>query len=125
MFPYVTTTTAGVVLILQILLAFKGLRRMRRLPPDVRLARGCAAILETVRLERLWTESGPTAEARALRETGGSSLTPRERALLLAAWAFWDGSGGVTLAEVISHMDFERAELVCFLVMCAVPHAPS
>ena len=95
------------------------------MPRDVRLARGCTAILDTVRLGRLWTESGPTDEARALLKAGGGSLAPRERVVFLAAWAFWDGSGGVMLSDVMAHLDFERAELVCFLVMCAVPRAPS
>jgi hypothetical protein len=39
--------------------------------------------------------------------------------MLLAAWAFWNGSGGLTLAEVLEHLDSEPAEDLCFLLMAA------
>ncbi len=86
---------------------------------DLQLARACRALLATVRLERLWADGGPTSEAtRLLRENGGP-LSSGERVMLLAAWAFWNGSGGVTLAELLERLDAEPAEALCFLLLAS------
>lgn len=86
---------------------------------DHQLARACRALLATVRLERLWTERGPTSEASELLEADGGYLSSGERVMLLATWAFWNGSGGLTLAEVLERLDGEPAEALCFLVMAS------
>jgi hypothetical protein len=70
-----------------------------------------------VRLERLWTADGPTIEASELLQVDGEPLSSGERVMLLASWAFWNGSGGVTLAEVLERLDSAPAEALCFLVM--------
>jgi hypothetical protein len=46
--------------------------------------------LATGDLGHLWKDGGPTAEAVALLK-GGHDLHQGQRALLLAAWAFWSG----------------------------------
>jgi hypothetical protein len=86
---------------------------------DRQLARACRALLTTARLERLWTEAGPTEEASELLAADGGPLSSGERVVLLAAWAFWNGSGGLTLAEVVERLDGEPAEVLCFLVMAS------
>ena len=86
---------------------------------DPQLSRACHTLLAMVRLERLWTEQGPTPQARALLEANGGPLSSGERVMLLAAWAFWNGSGGVTLAEVLERLDLDPAEALCFLVLAA------
>src|SRR5258708_38472303 len=68
---------------------------------DQQLARACRALLATVRLERLWTEDGPTPEASELLEADGGPLSAGKRIVLLAAWTFWNGAGGLRLAEVL------------------------
>jgi hypothetical protein len=84
---------------------------------DPQLARACRTLLATVRLEWLWTEQGPTPEATALLESNGGPLSSGERVMVLAAWAFWNGSGGVTLADVLERVDVGPAEALCFLVL--------
>jgi hypothetical protein len=86
---------------------------------DLQLARACRTLLATVRLGRLWTEYGPTAEARRLLDADGGPLSSGERVMLLAAWAFWNGSGGLTLADVLERLDVEPAEALCFLVLAS------
>lgn len=86
---------------------------------DLQLARACRALLSTVRLDRLWSREGPTAEAAELLEANGGPLSSGERVMLLAAWAFWNGSGGLTVAEILERLDGEPAEALCFLVMAS------
>jgi hypothetical protein len=84
---------------------------------DEQRMRACCALLATMRLERLWTTDGPTPEASELLQTDGDPLSAGERVMLLATWAFWNGSGGVTLVEVLERLDSASAEPLCFLVM--------
>ena len=86
---------------------------------DRQLARACRALLAHVGLAHLWTSLGPTHEAATLLWANGASLAPRDRAIFLAAWAFWNGSGGITLAELLDRLDVVSAEALCFLVMAS------
>jgi lipoyl-dependent peroxiredoxin len=86
---------------------------------DQQLARACRALLATVRLERLWTDDGPTPEASGLIEADAGRLSSCQRTVLLAAWTFWNGSGGLRLAEVLDQFDADPMEALCFLVMAA------
>src|SRR5262249_1374696 len=65
------------------------------------LAIACKRLVARAGLARLWTEDGPTNEARTLLGAGHGTLPPRERLLLLAAWAFWDGSESERLADAL------------------------
>lgn len=81
-------------------------------------ARACRTLLETVRKGDLWTSRGPTDEAERLRDAvGGSYLTRYERVVLLAAFALWDGSGGLTLAEILDELDEHTSISLCQLVI--------
>jgi hypothetical protein len=86
---------------------------------DPQMALACRTLLVAVRLERLWTDEGPTAEATELLEADGGPLSSGERVMLLAAWAFWNGSGGVTLADILERLDAYPAEALCFLVLAS------
>jgi hypothetical protein len=88
---------------------------------DKQLARACCALLATVHLERLWTEDGPTPEASELLEADGGPLSSGERIVLLAAWTFWNGSGGRRLADILEQFDADPMEALCFLVMASTP----
>jgi hypothetical protein len=86
---------------------------------DRQLALVCRILLKTARLERLWTSDGPTPEAAELLDADGGPLSSGERVVMLAAWAFWNGSGGVTLADVLERLDAAPAEALCFLVLAS------
>src|SRR5262245_52613589 len=83
---------------------------------DKQLARACRALLATVHLERLWTEYGPTPEASELLEADGGPFSSGQRIVLLAAWTFWNGSGGRRLADVLEQFDADPMEALCFLI---------
>lgn len=84
---------------------------------DEQLARGCRALLAQGRLQYLWARRGPTDEAKALLEQDGGPLSSGERILLLAAWAFWNGSGELRLADVIERLDARPSAALCSLIL--------
>jgi hypothetical protein len=84
---------------------------------DEQSARACRALLAKARLERLWTSGGPTAHAVELLEADGGPLSSGERIVLLAAFAFWNGGGGLRLAEIIEVLDVGPSEAICSLVV--------
>jgi hypothetical protein len=53
-----------------------------------------------VHLEDLWSEDGPSPEGLAFRNRA-RELSPDSRLLLMAAWAFWNGTQSVTLADLL------------------------
>lgn len=63
----------------------------------------CRAILPRG-LERVWSEHGPTLASLP-------DCTPEERAMILLAYALWNGAGGLRVAELVS-LDAERLALV-------------
>lgn len=84
---------------------------------DRQRARACRALLATVRLDYLWTPEGPTEEAFRLLEANGGPLSSGERVMVLASFALWNGSGGLTLTEILDVLDPTRAEALCTLVV--------
>lgn len=75
---------------------------------DTQMNRALAALLSTLpRLRGLWTDRGPSEQARALIEQGGGSLSREERVLLLVAADIWNGHGGARFAEVWSSLGAE------------------
>lgn len=86
---------------------------------DQQLARACRALLARVGLAELWTSSGPTPRALDLLEHDGGPLSSGERIVLLAAFAFWNGSGGLRLAELIESLDASHCDALCALVVAA------
>jgi len=77
----------------------------------------CRALLATGELRHLWTECGPTPEARALAYDP-SLLSAGHRALLYAAFSFWSGKPvPLRLDELIG---LPEAEPICKLMTAAV-----
>ena len=72
----------------------------------------CLALLDRIGLQRLWTLRGPTEEAQRLLAENGGALSGGERVMLLVAWALWNGSGMLTLAELLQEMDGEHLAAV-------------
>lgn len=68
-------------------------------------ARVVRALLARVGLERLWTDDGPTLEARLLLEADHLPLDRRQRAMCRLAWTVWGCSSGITLEELLDLMD--------------------
>ena len=84
---------------------------------DEQSARACRALMATARLEGLWTNEGPTLRAAELLDAGGGPLSSGERIVLLASFAFWNGRGGLRLADVIEFLDGSPSEAICSLVI--------
>jgi hypothetical protein len=63
----------------------------------------CRAILPDG-YEEGWTETGPSLASLP-------SCTPADRAMILLAWALWNGSGGLQVAELVM-LDAERLAVV-------------
>jgi hypothetical protein len=54
----------------------------------------------------------------AIRD-GRDPLSHGESIFVRAAWAFWNGEGGLKLAELIETLDADHAEAICTLVVAA------
>lgn len=68
---------------------------------DVRQrARVCRALLARVHLENLWSEDGPSPEGLAFRN-GARELSQDSRLLLMTAWALWNRTQSLTLADLL------------------------
>jgi hypothetical protein len=91
---------------------------------DEQSARACRALMATARLEGLWTNEGPTLRAAELLDAEGGPLSSGERIVLLAAFAFWNGRGGLRLADVIEFLDPRPSEAIGSLVV-AVKQGPA
>jgi hypothetical protein len=79
-------------------------------------AEACRALLATGELGHFWNEQGPTEEARALA-VDPSKLPAGDRALLLAAMAFWTGKPvPLRFDELIG---LEESEPICKLTTAA------
>jgi hypothetical protein len=63
-------------------------------------ARVCRALLARVHLEDLWSEDGPSSDGLALRNRS-AVLSRDAHLLLLTAWALWNGTQRVTLADLL------------------------
>jgi hypothetical protein len=72
---------------------------------DEQLARVCRAFCSRARLSELWTSEGPTAQAMSLLERDGGPLSSGERMVLLVAWSIWNGSGHLSLSDVLHQLD--------------------
>ena len=84
---------------------------------EAQLARACQALCRQARIERMWTSTGPTDEAIALFEAGGGPLSNGERVVLFTAWAFWNGDGNATLADVIYRLDATNLRRIATLML--------
>ena len=72
---------------------------------ETQLIRVCQAFCARARLSKLWTDEGPTTEAKHLAECNGGFLSSGERLLLLVAWSIWSACSHVTVGEVFYNLD--------------------
>ena len=72
---------------------------------EAQRARACRALCRRARRPEMWTDAGPTEVAIEIMEANGGPLSSGERIVILAAWAFWNGCGGVSFADVIERLD--------------------
>jgi hypothetical protein len=85
---------------------------------DEQLARCCQALLAQGRMECLWKPDGqPTLRALQLANSEGGAQSRRDKVLLEAVFAFWKGSGGPRLCDILETLDGETTEALCFLVL--------
>ena len=78
-------------------------------------SRAILALLKPAGLDRLWSVDGPSDEACRIVDQKGGTLSGRDRVLVLAAFAFWRGRGGVTLDNAVAALDADHAERLCSL----------
>jgi len=62
-------------------------------------------LLKRVRLEHLWTPTGPTSVACRLLEAGGGPLSHGEAVMLRVAFDIWDGHGKAEVGELLATLD--------------------
>ena len=84
---------------------------------EAQRARACAALCRRARLGGMWSESGPTEDAIAAMESNGGALSSGERVVVLAAWAFWNGHGGLSFADVIERLDGPNLRAIAHLML--------
>jgi hypothetical protein len=72
---------------------------------EAQRARACRALCARARMPWMWTDAGPTEQAIEIVEKNGGPLSSGERIMVLTAWAFWNGDGGATVADVVERLD--------------------
>lgn len=78
--------------------------------------RAIQLLLRSLRLDYLWTESGPTRQAHQCLKN--SPLSADQQILLRCAFELWNGTGEVLLhKDILGPMDKERAELLFTLLL--------
>ena len=73
-------------------------------------------LLESVRLDHLWTSNGPTDAALRYCDANGGPLSSGERIMLLAVFDLWNGTGGLKFAEMPGPLDPRRAQKLLSLL---------
>lgn len=86
---------------------------------DRQICDAVRVLLSSLRLEHLWTESGPTEQALRLFEDERGAMSHGEALLLLAAFDFWNGHGKVDLGEPLAVLDSDRLKLAASLMIAA------
>jgi hypothetical protein len=93
-------------------------RRSTKFRDEFQASRALRALLQSSPgTADMWMATGPTTQALAFVRAGGGPLAGGERILLLAAFALWNGQGGIALAEVVEKLDLRPAERLCSLVV--------
>lgn len=86
---------------------------------DRQISTAVRVLLRSLRLDHLWTDSGPTDEALKLLEQRGGAMSHGEQLMLLVAFDFWNGKGKAELGELLAVLDGERMRLVASLMIAA------
>ena len=84
---------------------------------DRQVARALRVLLAPLHLGDLWTDTGPTDRAVELREEDGAALSSGERTMVLAAWAFWNGSAPTLRFDALLRLDNANTEALCSLLV--------
>ena len=84
---------------------------------DRQVARALRVLLAPLHLGDLWTDTGPTDRAVELREEDGAALSSGERTMILAAWAFWNGSAPTLRFDALFGLDNANTEALCSLLV--------
>jgi hypothetical protein len=79
------------------------------------------ALLGRVRLERLWTDKGPTGDACRLLQDGGGPMSHGEIVMLRVAFDLWNGHGKATVDELISVLDDDKLRAVLGAIAAGRP----
>ena len=74
------------------------------------------------RLEKFWTDKGPTDKA-VFYVDKGSPLSSGETLLLNVAFDVWNGSGHATVGDLLTTLDNENLAAVIELMLVARPGA--
>lgn len=98
---------------------------------DQQIARAARVLCGRLpRLRDAWTEEGPSSEALALMEANGGPLSSGERAMLLAAFTFWNGArdektgqGRLAFVDVLDALDGEHMRCLAELMIAAADGA--
>jgi hypothetical protein len=89
--------------------------------------RAIRALLDTTpKLERYWTDTGPTEEAARVVAQSGAALSSGEWLLLRVAFDLWNGRGGADFGRVVHTLGSEPlAALGTLLVAVSQPDDPA
>ena len=74
---------------------------------DAQRCQAILTLLRRARLERLWTETGPTDRACGYIEHG-SPLSHGEAIVLQVAFDLWNGNGGARVSDLLEVLDGDR-----------------
>lgn len=86
---------------------------------DRQICDAIQVLLGSVRLQHLWTDTGPTERALELLAARGDALSHGEALLVLAAFDFWNGHGKVELGEILAVLDGDRTEFLASLMLAS------
>ncbi len=84
---------------------------------EVKLARAIQILLRPARLEHLWSDDGPTAEALYARRALGRPLSGEARILVLAAFDVWDQKGMAYFGELLEQLPLDQVTRVLTLAV--------
>lgn len=85
---------------------------------DRQTALVCSVLCSRVGVADAWTADGPGPVAFAVQE-GRSPLSSGQQVMVLAAWAFWNGEGGLTLARMLDVLDPKNMGALAELLVAA------
>ncbi|WP_394847355.1 hypothetical protein LZC95_07805 [Pendulispora brunnea] len=83
---------------------------------ELQTNRACRALLALMRLEHMWTPKGPTIDAIDIYQRNGAGLSTSERAVFLAAWAFYDRPSPLLFSELFL-LGTGATEAICSLLV--------
>jgi hypothetical protein len=87
---------------------------------DEQLAAVCRTLCARVGLKSFWTDAGPSERAKELLRAQGGPLSHGEKVMVFLAWSFWNGNGGLTVAELVDTLDRENLSAVGQLLQAHV-----